>query len=58
MCSSHMEPDELSDLILLKTNSGACLWRALQFEVLIFKSLIDSLTKLNILTGERQRGES
>ena len=26
--------------------------------VLIFKSFIDNLTKLNILTGERQRGES
>ena len=26
--------------------------------VLIFKSLINSLTKLKILTGERQRGES
>ena len=26
--------------------------------VLVFKSLIDNLTKLNILTGERQRGES
>ena len=26
--------------------------------VLIFKSLIDSLTKLNFLTGEIQRGES
>ena len=26
--------------------------------VLIFKSLIDNLTKLNVLTGERQRGES
>ena len=29
MCSSHMGPGELSDLILLKTNLGACLWRAL-----------------------------
>ena len=26
--------------------------------VLIFKSFIDNLTKLNILTGEIQRGES
>ena len=26
--------------------------------VLIFKSFIDNLTKFNILTGERQRGES
>ena len=26
--------------------------------VLIFKSLIDNFAKLNILTGERQRGES
>ena len=26
--------------------------------VLIFKNFIDNLTKLNILTGERQRGES
>ena len=26
--------------------------------VLIFKSFVDNLTKLNILTGERQRGES
>ena len=26
--------------------------------VLIFKSLIDNLTKFNILTGERKRGES
>ena len=25
MCSSHMGPGELSDLILLKTNFGACL---------------------------------
>ena len=58
MCSSHVGPGELSDLILLKTNFGACLWRASQFVVLIFKSLIDNLSKLNILTGERQRGES
>ena len=39
VCSSHMGPGEL-----------ACLWRASQFVVLIFKNLIDSLTKLNILT--------
>ena len=26
--------------------------------MLIFESLIDSLTELNVLTGERQRGES
>ena len=58
MCSSHMGPGELSDLILLKTNFGACLWRALWFVVLIFKSFMDNLAKLNILTGERQRGES
>ena len=29
MSLSHMGPGELSDLILLKTNFGACLWRAL-----------------------------
>ena len=46
-----MGPGELSDLIFLKENFGACLWRGSQFVVLIFKSLIDSLTKLNILTG-------
>ena len=58
MCSSHMGPGELSGLIMLETNFGACLWRASQFGVLIFKSLIDSLTKLNILTGgETERRE-
>ena len=58
MCTSHMGPGELSDLNLLNTNFGACLWRASQFVVLIFKSIIDSLTKLNVLTGgETERWE-
>ena len=53
-----MVPGELSDLNLLNTNFGACLWRASQFVVLIFKSIIDSLTKLNVLTGgETERWE-
>ena len=39
-CSSHMGSGEC-----------ACSWRASQFVVLIFKNLIDSLTKLNILMG-------
>ena len=58
MCSNHMGPGELhvSDLVLLKTKFGACLWRASQFVVPVFKSLIDNLAKLNILTGGETEG--
>ena len=55
MCSSHMRPGDLSFLILLKTNFMACLKNASQFVILIFKSLMDSLTKLNVLRGMTER---
>ena len=51
MCSDHMGPGELSFLILLKTNLMACLLNASLFVILIFESLMDSLTKSNVLTG-------
>ena len=57
-CLGRMGSDELSFLILLGTNFMACLWKASQFVILILKSLTDSLTELNVLTGEWQRGES
>ena len=55
MCLGRMGVGELSDLILLETNFGACSWRASQFVMLIFEGFIDSLTGLNILTGGRDR---
>ena len=51
MCSSHMGPGGLSFLFLLETNFMACLWSASWFIILIFKSLMDSFARLNILTG-------
>ena len=51
MCSDHMGTGELSFLILLKKKLNGLFIEASQFVILIFKSPMDSLTKLNVLTG-------